>query len=170
MPFISQYSDDIPSEWRSRACGVTALAMAMATGGKSVPVQELIEEGLQRGAYLSGIGWKHSGLVNMAANRGFKAYRKEFRRLGPFKGFPYKAVRWYLRKSLAKGIVPIVSLSFDEVEDTHLVALTGFDEGGWFYNDSSKLSREDGFNRYMSDKEFARLFRRLAIFIYPNVK
>lgn len=177
LPFFSQHAEDVPEAWRPRACGVTALRMALARRAVEVSTVELVEEGVASDAYQEGIGWRHDGLVALAKRHGARAYRKEFRahqKLPHFLAQPYEAfMRGYgeriLRRALSRGETPIVSLTVDGMADTHLVPLQGYGEregeSGFFYNDPARPDAEHGENLFMSEREFRRRFRRLAIFV-----
>ncbi|HET8581104.1 MAG TPA: C39 family peptidase [Candidatus Paceibacterota bacterium] len=164
VPFFSQQAGDIPEEWHSRACGVAALSMALAYAGADAPVPALIDEGVAAGAYRAGRGWQHAGLAELALRHGARAWRREYKWNGLARPFAMPFALSALRHALKRGIVPIVSLT-TSTEDTHLVTLTGFGREGWRYNDPAKRSEREGKDLVMSTKEFARRFRKLAIFI-----
>ncbi len=157
VPFYSQHAEDVPLEWRHRACGIIALRMALAHFGKEVSPTELIETGVATGAYDPKFGWRHDGLIALAQKWGVKAERKEFK-----KNLEEGSV--YLRESLANGQVPIVSLRVEGITDTHLVALVGADANGFLYNDPA-LDATTGSHLAISNVDFLRRWRALAIFV-----
>jgi ABC-type bacteriocin/lantibiotic exporter with double-glycine peptidase domain len=157
VPFYSQHAADVPEEWRRRACGVIALRMALAHFGKEVSPAELIEAGVAAGAYDPKFGWRHDGLVALAQAHGVEASRKEFKK-NLDEGIAH------LRAAVIAAQVPIVSLRVEGMTDTHLVALVGADTNGFFYNDPA-LDSATGQNIFVSNVEFSRRWRGLAIFI-----
>lgn len=157
VPFYSQHAENVPEEWRRRACGVIALRMALAHFGVEVSPAELIEAGVASGAYHEGIGWRHDGLVALAQSHGVRASRKEFKH-NSGEGIAY------LHEAFAAGQVPVVSLRVDGMTDTHLVPLVAADENGFHYHDPA-LDVATGTNLFILDSEFLRRWRGLVIFI-----
>ena len=70
LPFYSQYLDIKNPDWQGKACGVASLAMLL--GAKAPSLDELYQLGLDRKAYLPGVGWRHAGLASLAKHFGFK--------------------------------------------------------------------------------------------------
>lgn len=174
VPYYSQYSAEVPEDWQPRSCGIVALRMALAFVTHAAPTpQDLINEGVARGAYLSGIGWKHDGLVSLAEKYGARAHRREFKgRRGTWRlvmrvtgAVHARQGLSYLRRALKEGTVPIVSIRVEGSRDTHLVPLVGFDQHGFTYHEPAA---EDGANRTMTTTEFLHAWRRLAIFVAPR--
>ena len=77
---LSQYLDLKNKNWQKAGCGVVSLLMLMRylqAGGKNsnqrLPsADKLYQVGLNRRAYIKGVGWRHSGLVGLAKIYGFK--------------------------------------------------------------------------------------------------
>ena len=178
VPFFSQYASDISEEWQHRSCGIVALRMALtakrATGVGSTPL--LIQEGIDAGAYLPTVGWKHDGLLGLAEAHGVHAYRREF----GTRVFPWRIRKllapisnWFagpgiraLRDALDKGTIPIVSVTLTST-DTHLVVLMGYETGakpGFYYNDSAGNEYENK-ARFMDIPTFSKRWRQMALFI-----
>ncbi len=174
--FLSQYDASVPVEWRSRACGVTALKMALGdlhTG----TLKELIEEGVERGAWQEPEGyWKHAHLAQLAHHYGLPAYNEEFRddvRVENGMRVPqghHEALGRYgldkLKAHVEAGKTVLVSVPkhFEIGGSFHMVLLTGFADGHFVYHDSSYGTEEEGANRRIEREEFFTHWRRLAIF------
>lgn len=182
VPYHSQHDTSIPDEWRKRSCGVTALWMALTHNTKTgVPtVAALIEEGVASGAYLPNVGWRHDGLVALAKAHGKYAWRREFRvrarsrlpkvLIGAFNWFLLRWGMYTLVRAIRAGVVPIVSVTVPDKEDTHLMPLVGFSkEHGThvlYYHEPAALPEtQDGAGRSIELSEFMRRWRRLALFV-----
>lgn len=163
IPFYSQHDESIPEKWRKSGCGCTALKMALEylVGEETPSVSELIMEGASSGAYIDGIGWRHDGLVALAKTYGTNSYREEFKN---DKNLGVES----LKEKLEKGHTPIVSIARDHNDSStfHLVPLTGFDDNGFYYNDSSYDTKEEGKGLFVGLEDFLKLWRGLAIFVY----
>ncbi len=158
IPFYSQHDSNVPEEWRHRACGVVSLRMALESKtGKVFEPKILIEKGVEEGAYIQGVGWKHDGLVRLANENGCEAYRKEFS--DSAEGIEY------LKQVFDKGEIPIVSVRFVDSKDSHLITLCGYTDEGFFYNDSAKMNETDGKGAFIKTEEFVQIWRKLAIFV-----
>lgn len=162
VPFYSQYGEDVPDDWKPKTCGIMALRMAVESkiGGK-LNAKELIETGVTNGAYITGIGWRHDGLVALAMKNGAQAYRKEFADVGEGLDF--------VKSAMQKEELVIVSIRVDNKRDTHLILLTNIGEEngekGFYYNDSAERTSASGQNLFLSEIEFTRVWRKLAIFV-----
>lgn len=68
---LSQFLDVKQSEWQQRACGIISLKMCLdELELENKEVDELIQIGIDNGAYQSKTGWIHDGLVSLAKNFG----------------------------------------------------------------------------------------------------
>ncbi|MDO8183805.1 MAG: cysteine peptidase family C39 domain-containing protein [bacterium] len=65
----SQHLDLTHPEHKLSGCGIASLGMLL--GDKISTLDELYKLGLEQGAYLPGIGWRHAGLANLAKHFGF---------------------------------------------------------------------------------------------------
>lgn len=165
VTYYSQYDQEIPEEWKKRSCGIVALRMALSLR-KEASVQSswgLVQEGLSGGAYKDGVGWKHDGLVQLAKKHGAHAFRREFRSW--FLKTFYFFAEQHLRMSLQRGIVPIVSLTVPDKNDTHLVPLIGYDNTGFIYHEPAAHTPEEGRAKHISFADFKKRWRKLAIFV-----
>lgn len=66
---FSQHLDLSHDEHKLRGCGIASLGMLL--GDKISNLDELYKLGLEQGAYLPGVGWRHAGLANLAKHFGF---------------------------------------------------------------------------------------------------
>lgn len=182
VPFFSQYSKEVPEEWRERACGITSLRMVLAhifeATGKDVPnTSSLIEETTAIDGWEK-CGIEHEAIIRLAHNHGVSAYREEWRSVevdpklktfvessfaGPLLSFGFDK----LRSIISEGRAPIVSISVDDKENSHLVPLVGATFDGWYYHDPAEHDAKPGNNIFISNDEFERRFRKFAIFISP---
>ena len=186
IPFLSQNDPTIPQEWRDRSCAIVSLKMCMdAYGiahGISVPsVDYLIKEGLamKGDLYNSIIGWKHDPLIWLAHNHGVPAYREEFRSdtvdVETGKHEPSESSEAMLneglkriRDGITRGVPVMISFlpGFGSKSNSHLVVVTGFEEGsqkGFYINDPSPESPKE--NAFVSEDEMVLYWRKFAIFV-----
>lgn len=68
---------DKASRWSTRICGLACMKMAIAYFREQEPptLYHLLEKGLELGAYKSGVGWIHTGLVAIAHYYGLNTGR-----------------------------------------------------------------------------------------------
>lgn len=165
VAYYSQYDSEIPEEWKKRSCGIVALRMALSQKREN-DIQSswgLVQEGVSSGAYMEGVGWKHAGLVDLAKKHGAQAFRREFRSW--FLKTFYFLAEQHLVMSLKRGVVPIVSLTVPDKNDTHLVPLIGYDETGFIYHEPAAHTSEEGGAKHISYADFKKRWRKLAIFV-----
>ena len=65
----SQHLDLSHDEHKLKGCGIASLGMLL--GDKVSSLDELYKLGLEQGAYLPGIGWRHAGQAELARHFGF---------------------------------------------------------------------------------------------------
>ena len=165
VAYYSQYDSEIPEEWKKRSCGIVALRMALSQKREN-DIQSswgLVQEGVSSGAYIEGVGWKHAGLVDLAKKHGAQAFRREFRSW--FLKTFYFLAEQHLVMSLKRGVVPIVSLTVPDKNDTHLVPLIGYNETGFIYHEPAAYTSEEGSEKHISYADFKKRWRKLAIFV-----
>lgn len=70
----SQHLDFAKPAWRKSGCAIASLGMIMALQKpkKKINLAEIYERGLDKEAYLKGVGWRHQGLAQLAKSYGFK--------------------------------------------------------------------------------------------------
>ena len=185
VPFVSQYSIGRDSDGKSRACGVACVKMIMDyRGNNDVDFLSLVREGLTiKGAYFSGIGWSHTGLVSILRNHNVGAYAEEFRSVqvdpdnqefleSPFEeGHIERGIQKIAGKILDWKQPVIVSgiKGWEEEDKWHLMLITGVEKDGdrvtgFFYHDPDDES-EDGRNKFVDRETFKKHWRKFAIFI-----
>ena len=165
VPYYSQHRDIKDKYWQSRACGVVCLKMILDfyqnRGGVTptvlVSLDEFLEIALKKEAFGKS-GWIHEKLLALAESFGVQAYRKEkMQNEDELKDF------------LDKGNPVIVSIKNQRFSPKfenkfHQIVLTGYDEKGFYYNDSD-YQDEDGKNLFVDKETFGKYWRKMAIFI-----
>jgi len=165
IPYYSQHLDVSDESWRSRACGILCLKMAMDFYGKDKKdIIEMIKLGVDKEGY-SPSGWKHDVLVDIAKEFGFSAFRKEYR------DREEEGIKDIL-DFLKKGCPVMVSAvkNFSEKDKFHMVLLTGFEgEGdeikGFYYHDPDSLNGDDGKHKFVPKGTFKKYWRKMAIYV-----
>jgi len=163
--------------WEGSSCGILCLKMAMdtflAAQSKSLSpsVHNLIQKGLELGAYSNKKGWDHEGLARIAKNFGFSAFRKEPVSVEEVKGL------------LADGLLPIVSIKwafknhkgmkerllFWKKYGGHLVLVIDFEkkngEEGFRVHHTSIRKEYNWENKFISMDTFKRTFTGRCVVI-----
>lgn len=178
VPYYSQYRDIQDENWQRRACGLVCLKMVLDFYGVETPeINEFLKLALERGAYHDPNGWIHDKLLEIAESFGIVAYREE-----DIKN------EEKLKISLEKGNPVIVSISAQRFSSKfenkfHQIVLIGYDENGYFYNDSDyqgddpKLTvpnqseidgqvGQGGKGLFVSAEKFGKYWRKMAIFMH----
>lgn len=79
LQLYSQRLDFKNKLWQKNGCAIASLLMLMEylpSAGRKLPtLNDLYQVGLNRGAYIPKVGWRHSGLVGLAKIYGFKTSR-----------------------------------------------------------------------------------------------
>lgn len=171
VPYYSQYKDVNDPTFRSRACSITCLKMALDFEASNfntiIPsLDELIQEGIDIRA-LSKNGWEHRGIVFIAHNHGVPAYQEEFRSINGKLAKKLVDMGFEkLIKRLEEGKTAIVSVEkgFGENGDSHQVILVGYEDGHFFYHEP-EAKDETGAFRQISEEKFSSYWRHLAIFV-----
>ena len=193
VPYYSQHLDVRDLFWRSRSCGIVALAMAMKylqnpKQKRSVlfSIEKLIREGIAMGAYhdnwhfihdadlirtlrINGKGWIHDGLVGLAKRHGFgKSFRKEWD-LRKNKNLSKTNILRYIVVLLQNNLPVLASVKTKR--GGHLILLVGFRyldigcSGGFFYHDPDARSRGSGAFRVISTARFLKRWKRRIIVV-----
>lgn len=182
VPYYSQFADVTREEWKSKACTVTCLKMAIeyVTGKSTVSVDTLIDEGVIIGAHTKH-GWDHSGVAILAHNYGVPAYKEEFRSVKvntETKGFSKSehedSMREYgiskIIKVLDEGGLAIVSVLRGLKPDGgfHTILILGYEKSGddlsfIFHDPDAKFGTKS--NMTISKTDFIPVWRKMAIFI-----
>ena len=139
-------------------------------------VDSLLEEGISINGFKDGL-WNHKSISILAHNHGFASYTEEFKS-SPFgidteytesiNQYGVNKIFEFLKNN-SGVVIASVPKNFDHVDKPHSILLHNIlerdGEKYFIYNDSEKLSKEDGENLEVSLEEFKNKWRRLAIFI-----
>lgn len=137
VPFFSQFNDITPVEWRKVGCGIASLAMLIEFyEPNSVTVDDLLQQGIKAGAYLSNAGWTHAGLINLSRKYGLDGASHDMA------GQSMESAFSTLKDVLEEGPVMVsVHYTFDPKNPIpHLVVVNGVSDGKVYYNDPAEKS------------------------------
>lgn len=172
IPFISQYLA-LPSEWQERGCGIVALKIVLDywhskdENNTSLPLEDILELALALGAYKEGIGWSHSGLAELAAQLGYRAWNRDLPH--EFKGVTPTQAIMILREDIANGPV-LVSIwkNYDPTQKGgHIVVAHAMNTHEIAVIDPEKKDEADG--RYtMTIADFEKGFKMRSICVLPG--
>jgi hypothetical protein len=185
VPFVSQYEIGRDSDGRSRACGAACVKMVLDYRGVSdADFLTIVREGqTMRGAYISGIGWSHTGLAAILRNHNVGSYTEEFRSVSvdsknqEFLSSPFEAghIERGIQKIAGKILdwkMPVIVSgvkNWKEKDKWHLMVITGVEKDGdritgFFYHDPDDEDK-DGRNNFVDKETFRTYWRKFAIFI-----
>lgn len=160
----SQNLDFKKRRHQKNGCGIASLLMLMELKGeteKKLPnLDELYEIGLQQGAYLEGIGWRHAGLALLAQKYGFlKSKNFDWAKLSLEKAL----IR--LKKELAKGpVMASVHSDFNLKREGHLIVLFSLTDQKAIAFDPATTERSK-IKRSISAQKFAKAWKKRIIVI-----
>lgn len=177
--YCSQYRDIEDKIWKDRACSLCALWMALKSlkSDFNLSPNELLKKGLYINAFVDPGYWRHDRLTVLSHNYGLPSYAEEF------KSAPFGKETKYAEEILNHGINKIfnflkngegmiivsVPKDFIHFDKPHSILLHSIKEENnekyLIYNDSAKENKEEGKNLKVSLQDFAKSWRRLAIFI-----
>lgn len=187
--FCSQYIDITNEEWRNKGCSISALwiALKILKPDFNLSLDQLLEEGISINGFKGGL-WNHQSIAILSHNHGLAAYTEEFKS-SPFgidteyaeniNEYGVDKIFEFL-KNKSGIVIASVPKSFDHIDKPHSILLhsilekdgdqTSQNASSWqgkyfIYNDSEKLSKEEGENLEVSLEEFKNKWRKLAIFI-----
>jgi hypothetical protein len=178
IPFLSQNDSSISLDWKGRSCAVVCLKMCLDFYKQGIPaVEDLIKEGEIIGAYASGIGWKHDGLIRLAHNHGVPAYPEEFRSVkvslesktfsdSEFGDHLVNIGLQRIKDSINKNIPVIVAFlpGFGSVKNFHDLVVVGFEENqGFIVHDPSDSDPKE--SALIDEETFKKFWRKFAIFV-----
>ena len=180
--FCSQYIDIKNEDWRNKGCSISALWMAFKILKEdfNLSVDEVLEEGISIKGFKDGF-WNHQSIAILAHNHGLAAYTEEFKS-SPFgqdteysesiNEYGVNKIFEFLKNNRDNNsgiVIASVPKSFDHIDKPHSILLHNVSERDgqryFIYNDSEKLSKEEGENLEVSLQEFKNKWRKLAIFI-----
>lgn len=161
VPFYSQFADISDPSWQKVGCGVASLAMILDYYGSTPPVDELLETGVARGAYLNNAGWTHAGLIGLSEDYGLSGETISLA------GNPMDSAFAALEDAVANGPVMVsVHYTFEPTNPIpHLAVVTGIKDGRVYYNDPAEAT---GGGSITADR-FKRAWKKRYIEIRPAV-
>lgn len=170
-PFISQHS--LSEEWAYRGCGLVALKMVLDhwnlqdERNRTVPVEELLRSAIVLGAYREGVGWSHSGLVEVAKSLGYDAFNRDLPKERP--GIIPGDALMVLAEDIARGpVLASVWKNFDpEQKGGHIVVVYGVGEERISFLDPEKQSEQEGKVECMK-KDFLNGYKMRSICVTPK--
>lgn len=170
-PFISQYS--LREEWAYRGCGLVSLKMVFDHFNRrdprnlTVPMEELLRSAILLGAYREGIGWIHTGLVEVAISLGYDAFNRDLPKERP--GILPDDSLLILTEDIARGPVLVsVWKNYDpEQKGGHIVVAYGINEERVLILDPEKQREQEG-KLELSKKDFLKGYKMRSICVTPK--
>lgn len=159
VPYISQHRDIQDEYWQKRACGLVCLKMVLDFYQIKTPeINEFLEIALKKESFGES-GWIHDKLLNLAKDYRVEAFRKE--KIGDVQE---------LKDFLDKGNPVIVSISAKRFSNEfegkfHQIVLSGYNDQGFYYNDSDYNTNE-GKELFIDIDIFKKYWRKMAIFLH----
>jgi|SRR3989344_2586955 len=157
----SQFLDVEDKKWKSRSCGIVSLKSVLEYWGIKESTKYLIELGLKKDAYISGVGWKHGGLVSIAKEFGLFGENYDWFLEEPHEAF-LKLIS-YLKKY---PVLASVYKNFKLGGSGHLIILTGYENDQIFFNDPDSKTKK-GISKKISFEKFLNGWKRRIIVIRP---
>ncbi len=158
IPYISQHRDIKDEYWQKRACGLVCLKMVLDFHKVKTPeINQFLKIAIDKKAF-GEFGWIHDKLLEIAKSYGIEAFRKE-------KMKDVQELKDFLNKN-NPVIVSVRAKRFLEEFDGkfHQIILTGYDDKGFYYNDSD-YENEEGKNLFVDINIFEKYWRRMGIFV-----
>lgn len=137
VPFFSQFNDISDPNWKKIGCGIASLAMLIDFyKPDSISVDNLLDEGITAGAYISDAGWSHAGLISLAKAHGLTGDSHGLSNLSMDEAFSE------LKNALTEGpVIASVHYTFQPTNPIpHLVVVTDVDGEMVYYNDPAEVS------------------------------
>lgn len=161
VPFYSQFTDISSVKWRKVGCGIASLAMIIDYyNERTVSVDELLEQGIESGAYLNNAGWTHSGLIKIGNTYDLEGKSYDLRTKKTSEAFRS------LADALTDGPVMVsIHYKFDPKSTIpHLVVINGIKNDIIYYNDPA--GKEGA--QQVSQEDFLRAWKKKYIVLRPN--
>lgn len=139
LPSYSQLLDVSDPAYQRRACGAASLAMLLGGCSLETPptVDEVLERGIEFGAYKPGAGWKHREMAALARSFGVHAHNEDW------SGDPGWAAWEHLEDAVARSpVMASVTKEFSPSEDSHLIVICAMTEDTASVYDPFRDSRE----------------------------
>jgi predicted double-glycine peptidase len=159
VPFYSQFKDITSQSWKKVGCGITDVAMVIDYYTDAVPVDTLLQQGINAGAYLSNAGWTYKGLIHVAKKYGLEGTSYDFGRLSS--KIAFEKFTTHLKDG---PVIASVHYKFDPKSTIpHLVVITGMKGDTLYYNDPAA---KEG-NKQISTADFLAAWKKRYIVIRP---
>ena len=175
VPFFSQLEDIQKKVWQYRGCGIASLKMVLEYWHSrdqrylSPSIDDLLATGLRIGAYREGIGWLHSGLVNITRQFGYDGFNRDYAPNSPTP-LPMTEAWQKVVEDLQNG--PLLASVFSGFDPDrgggHIVVLTGVEGELAFYNDPEERTESEGC-KVIATSAFQKAFKRRYICICPSL-
>lgn len=160
VPFFSQFDDITPTAWKKIGCGIASLAMLIEFYEPgSASVDTLLQEGIEKNAYLNNAGWTYAGLITVSEKYGITGITHDFGTADMETAFGE------LETALKKGPVMVsVHYTFDPQNPIpHLVVLNGIKDDLIYYNDPAEKIGGGS----LSISKFQKSWKKRYIEFYP---
>lgn len=157
--YYSQYLDIKNPVWREKACGIASLGMIL--GDEVSSLEELYQLGLNDGAYLPGVGWRHAGLVDLAKHFGFlSSYNLDLAQMDTSEALAK------LKGELKNG--PVIVSVFAHYEhghkEGHLIVLLSLNDSEAEVLDPAAPTRED-IHQFIPTEKFVTGWKKRLIVV-----
>jgi len=198
VPYCSQideiHKNGVEKAWANQSCGIISLKMVLDFFLKEqIDIKELLDKGLEMGAFIEDVGWSHIGLVNLASEYGLYAWRRRFylndgdKSIFEKEGVGDPSLKIFdeqlenegifsIRDSIRKKCPVIISIpkNFEIGEHGHLVVVTGvkvsnldtMDIEGFYVNDPYNPDGEDRKGEFVNLEKFKNWNKRALFFRY----
>ena len=165
LPRYSQYLDVVDPAWQPKACGIVALRTVLAywQGEENIlSADALIQEGLALDGFISGIGWKHQTLVDIARAQGCEAQRADWSKEDSSAAFTH------LQDAVARGpVIASIHTHLDPTSpDGHLIVVHGIDTAVHYYDPAQK--ERDAIPQEAPIADFISGWKKRVILISPQ--
>ncbi|MEI8339042.1 MAG: C39 family peptidase [bacterium] len=184
VPFYSQFSPEIKTDWQERVCALACVKMVLDFSlDKIFSVNDLLEEGLLiKNSFTTEYGWSHDAVVMLLRNHGLSSYRQEFRavekdivnkidKINPVEKDLIDFALGKIQSSIIHGEPVIVSVwkKFSIPDKLHLVLVIGFEEEndkitGFYVNDPMEDNITEKGQFFVPMDKFRAAWRKFAIF------
>ena len=170
LPLVNQKTDTEDKNWAEKTCGVCSLKMLLSyvdPENKNLKVMDLVKKGLEKNGYIEGIGWKHSAMVDIAADYGVQMdYQKNLLKMSDERREGLTFIENNIRNK--KPVIVSVFYNFDPLRGGHLAVVRGLKLSGirilgYYIQDPYSLKRSN--NYFVSKKEFLKGWRGGMIYL-----
>jgi len=160
VPFYSQFADITEPQWQKVGCGIASVAMLIDFyADNKTTVDDLLEQGIKAGYFLSDAGWTHQGLINLTKQFGLDGVSVGLQHLSMDSAFDE------LESIVTQGPVMVsVHYTFQPTNPIpHLAVITGIDTELVYYNDPADLAGGNS----ISIAQFKSAWKKRYISIRP---